>query len=90
MLTQLLPPPAGVVHSVGRVRSAGRFNGTETQSYQDWWAESDPRQRATSLCQGRHLTTLTVEDMRQLGTLQCPFRGTAEFTVSTEEEDVPA
>jgi len=70
---------------VGRVRSAGKFVGTESTSYQAWWDAAPAADRALSLCQGRHLTTLTDEEMARLGGLQCPFRGTLEFTVAGEE-----
>jgi len=71
---------------VGRVRSAGAFAGDETESYQDWWEAASPHDRAISLCQGRHLATLTDAEIGRLGGLRCPFRGTAEFTVSKEDE----
>jgi hypothetical protein len=75
---------------VGRVRSAGRFPGTESQSYQDWWTGAPPEDRAVSLCQGRHLATLTDADKAKLGGLRCPFRGIAEFTVADDEEEEEA
>jgi len=79
---------------VGRVRSAGIFKGTESQSYQDWWAGADPKSRAVSLCQGKALSELTDVALARLGGLQCPFRGTLEFTVAEqdeeEEEETPA
>jgi len=72
---------------VGRVRSAGRFDGDHTVSYQDWWETASPRHRALSLCQGRHLTSLTDEEIGRLGGVRCPFRGTAEFTVADDDEE---
>jgi len=72
---------------VGRVRSAGRFTGTESQSYQDWWTGASPEDRALSLCQGRHLSSLTEPEKAKLVPLQCPFRGTLEFTVSAHDEE---
>jgi len=72
---------------VGRVRSAGRFNGDSTVSYQDWWEHASCHDRALSLCQGRHLTTLTNEEIGRLAGLRCPFRGTAEFTVADDDEE---
>jgi len=72
---------------VGRVRSAKRFSGTETVSYRKWWETASVQDRAVSLCQQRHLDTLTEAHKLLLGALQCPFRGTAEFTVAEEEEE---
>lgn len=72
---------------VGRVRSAGRFTATETISYQQWWQTASVADRALSLCQGRHLATLSDAEKGKLGGLQCPFRGTAEFAVAAEEEE---
>jgi len=72
---------------VGRVRSAGAFRGDDTVSYQDWWEAASPSDRAISVCQGRHLATLTDEDKGKLGGLRCPFRGTAEFTVAHKDEE---
>jgi len=82
---------AGGASLVGRVRSAGHFSGTETVSYQTWWETASVEDRALSLCQGRHLASLTDADKGKLGGLRCPFRGTAEFTVAEEEaEEAPA
>jgi len=75
---------------VGRVRSAGRFSGASTTSYQEWWDAASGADRALSLCQGRHLSTLTDEEKARLEGLQCPFRGPLEFTVAEEEEDEEA
>jgi len=78
---------AGGAPLVGRVRSAGRFLGTETTTYQDWWAVAAVADRALSLCQGRYLAALTNEEKARLAGLQCPFRGTLEFVVAAEEEE---
>jgi len=78
---------AGGAPLVGRVRSAGRFSGTETVSYQAWWESASAGDRALSLSQGKHLGQMTDEEKARLVGLQCPFRGTLEFTVAAEEEE---
>jgi hypothetical protein len=72
---------------VGRVRSKNRFLGHSTTSYQDWWETASADDRALSLCQGKHYASLTDEEKAKLAGLQCPFRGTLEFTVAEEAED---
>lgn len=72
---------------VGRVRSAGRFEGTETVSYREWWDSADAELRALSLSEGKRLATFTPEQKALLTGLQCPFRGTLEFTVKEEDEE---
>jgi len=72
---------------VGRVRSAGRFDGTETVSYREWWDSAGAELRALSLSEGKRFNTFTPEEMGVLTGLQCPFRGTLEFTVKEEDEE---
>jgi hypothetical protein len=72
---------------VGRVRSAGKFTGTETVSYQTWWETASADSRAASLSQKRHYDALTAQQKALMQGLQCPFRGTAEFAVSAQAED---
>jgi len=72
----------------GRARQAGSFNGTVTTTFQDWWAGATARQRATALCQAKDLAQLTDAHVNRLaGPMPCPFRGTASFLVSQENED---
>jgi len=71
---------------VGRVRSAGRFDGDATVSYQDWWRDASVDDRALSLSEGKRLAAFTPEEKSKLNGLQCPFRGTLEFKVAEEEE----
>jgi hypothetical protein len=70
---------------VGRVRSAGKFVGTATTSYQDWWVAADGDKRALSLAVGKNYSSFTTEEKDRLLGLQCPFRGTLEFKVSDED-----
>jgi len=74
---------------VGRVRSAGEFDGESTISYQAWWETASAHRRALSLSEGKRLAAFTPEMENRLLGLQCPFRGTLEFVVSEEggEED---
>jgi len=67
---------------VGRVRSAGVFDGEVTTSFQDWWAAASPEKRGRSLVQPRHAGELTREDVAKFANMECPFRGTAEFVVA--------
>jgi hypothetical protein len=69
---------------IGRVRSAGRYVASVTLSYQDWWNRADANDRALSLCQHKELVKLTDAQKQRLRGKPCPFRGTAEFLVSTE------
>jgi hypothetical protein len=71
---------------VGRVRSAGKFAGEATVSYLDWWNAADSELRALTLSEGKRLATFTPEQKDKLGGLQCPFRGTLEFTVAETED----
>jgi len=71
----------------GRVRSAGRFEGTATTSYQDWWNGASVDDRALSLSEGKRLGAFTPEEKALLAGLQCPFRGTLEFRVSEEADE---
>jgi hypothetical protein len=71
---------------VGRVRSAGEFDGDATVSYQDWWRDASAHKRALSLSEGKRLAAFSDEQKELLSGLQCPFRGTLEFKVSEEEE----
>jgi hypothetical protein len=72
---------------VGRVRSAGRFSGTSTVSYREWWDAADGDLRALSLSEGKRYAAFTPEQKALLVGLQCPFRGTLEFTVKEDDED---
>jgi hypothetical protein len=72
---------------VGRVRSAGEFEAASTMSYQDWWDVADGHKRALSLSEGKRLATFTPEQVELLENLQCPFRGTLEFTVKEDDEE---
>jgi len=72
---------------VGRVRSEGRFEGTATTSYRDWWEAANSSDRALSLSEGKRRALLTDEMKARLNGLQCPFRGTLEFVVSNADED---
>jgi hypothetical protein len=72
---------------IGRVRSEGHFRMGVTTSFQNWWAQASPADRASALCVPRYRGELTAEDLNKLAGLQCPFRGTAEFTVVEEVED---
>lgn len=72
---------------VGRVRSAGLFEGTVTTSFQDWWASASLVNRARALVLDRYRSEMTAECIRKIGELECPFRGTATFTVNEEEEE---
>jgi hypothetical protein len=72
---------------VGRVRSAGRFDHQSTISYRDWWENADGDLRALSLSEGKRYHAFTPEQKALLVGLQCPFRGTLEFTVKEDEED---
>jgi len=74
---------------VGRVRSANRFNGSATISFENWWQSADARSRASSLMATKKLTELDDTEVAKFGTMQCPFRGSAEFTV-TEITQEPA
>jgi len=69
---------------IGRVRSAGRYLADVTLTYQEWWARANANDRALSLCQHKELVKLTDAQKNRLRNLPCPFRGTAEFLVSTE------
>jgi hypothetical protein len=69
---------------VGRVRSAGKFNGKVTISYQKWWETATVDDRALSLCQSKELAGLTRAHILRLRGMQCPFRGTTEFHVSSD------
>jgi hypothetical protein len=69
---------------IGRVRSAGRYVASVTLSYQDWWNRANANDRALSLCQHKELVKLTDAQKQRLRGKPCPFRGTAEFLVSTE------
>jgi hypothetical protein len=72
---------------VGRVRSAGRFDHDRTISYREWWDAADGDLRALSLSEGKRYPSFTPEQKALLVGLQCPFRGTLEFTVKAEDED---
>jgi hypothetical protein len=72
---------------VGRVRSAGRFDHDRTISYREWWDAADGDLRALSLSEGKRYSSFTPEQKALLVGLQCPFRGTLEFTVKAEDED---
>jgi hypothetical protein len=71
----------------GRVRSAGRFAGTETTSYQTWWNAADGDLRALSLAVGKNYSSFTTEEKNRLLGLQCPFRGTLEFKVAEYDQE---
>jgi len=72
----------------GRARQSGSFNGQVTTSFQDWWESATAKERASSLCQSKDLAELNDDDINRLGgSLQCPFRGTAEFLVSQADEE---
>jgi hypothetical protein len=66
---------------VGRVRSANRFGGSATISFENWWKTADAVSRASSLMTTKKLAELDQAQIDKFGSLQCPFRGTAEFTV---------
>jgi len=70
---------------VGRVRSAGAFNGEVTTSFQDWWRTAAANDKVKSIVQPRHLSELTEADINRIANLECPFRGTADFVVASEE-----
>jgi len=72
---------------VGRVRSAGAFDGKVTTSFQNWWKTAKPIDKSKSLIQPRHLSELVKEDIDRLAKLECPFRGTADFVVASEESE---
>lgn len=72
---------------VGRVRSAGAFNGEVTTSFQDWWQSAKPIEKSKALVQPRHLTGLEKADIDRLAKLECPFRGTADFVVADAEDE---
>lgn len=74
---------------VGRVRSAGRFRGTETTSYQDWWKKASASDRLLSLTEGKRRGEFPSSNggLKKIAELQCPFRGTLEFVVSAGDED---
>jgi len=69
---------------VGRVRSAELFKGDETVSYRQWWDAASPHERMVSLTEGKRRETFTTEEVGRIEPLQCPFRGTLEFTVKEE------
>jgi len=77
---------------VGRVRSEGAFQGSETTSYRDWWDAAPAPLRALSLTEGKRRKELTPDHVGKLANLQCPFRGALEFEVAAgdEEEEVQA
>lgn len=71
----------------GRARQSGAFNGTVTTSFQDWWDAATARERASSLCQSKELAKLSDADINRLGgRMPCPFRGTASFLVSQDDD----
>lgn len=72
---------------VGRVRSAGRFEGDATVSYQNWWNTASVADRALSLSEGKRLGAFTDEMKQRLAGLQCPFRGTLEFRVAEDDAE---
>jgi hypothetical protein len=72
---------------VGRVRSAGKFTGTATTSYRQWWDAAQPADRAVSLSEGKRLGAFPEEGIARLAGLQCPFRGTLEFEVAAGDEN---
>jgi len=71
---------------VGRVRSAGAFDGAATVSYRDWWEAAAPNLRCLSLSEGKRLALFSDEMKARLDGLQCPFRGTLEFTVAEADD----
>jgi hypothetical protein len=71
---------------IGRVRSAGKFAGKVTTSFQDWWRTAPPQDRLLSLADARNRGKITPEMFAAMANLQCPFRGTLEFVVAEEEE----
>lgn len=72
---------------VGRVRSAGNFDGSVTTSFQDWWKSAGIKNRASALIQKKYSSEITQEQLKRLAGLSCPFRGIAEFTVSQEHDE---
>jgi hypothetical protein len=76
---------SGGASLIGRVRSEKAFTLAVTTSFQDWWRLANGEQRASALCTPRYRGELSEADVNKLANLQCPFRGTAEFTVQQEE-----
>jgi len=71
---------------VGRVRSAGRFQSDQSQSYSEWWATASPEDRLLSLSDIRGRKGVTQEETAAMANIQCPFRGSLEFVVAEEED----
>lgn len=73
---------------VGRARTNGLFDGSVTTSFQDWWAQSSATARAQTLFTKRYFDECDREHViRRMRSLECPFRGTAEFAVSERKDE---
>lgn len=72
---------------VGRVRSAGAFDGTVSTSFENWWKGANVEQRLSAVIIPSRAKELTTEEKARLGNMRCPFRGNAGFVVAEEEEE---